>query len=216
VDGDATIASLTGVPPFEAPLHVLHVLGSSGRVTVAHHLEAQRAGGWQVSSHVLGRLSGPGAVSRAVARMDPDVVVLHGVMAGVVGRLAVRGERTTVLQLRAWSWRRVPRALRAPIVLWERWAGRWVNLVLLDDPAEAADGVHRKVWVPPFAVAGSVNQTAAVLCRAHVFGQAAGRQGMPKGSRPGEPLTRLVPAGTGASTAAPRSRHVTRVDEELP
>jgi hypothetical protein len=202
VAAEAPTSSLTAVPPFDVTLQVLHVLGPSGERTVAHHLDAQRAGGWHVSVHVLGRLSGGRALTRTLMRTDPDVVVLHGAVAGLVGRLSVRGRRTTALQLGAWAWRRVPRALRWPVVLWERVAGRWVNVVLLGDPAEAADGVERKVWVPPFVVTGSVQQTAAVLSRAHVFGQAAKRQGMPKGSSPSGPST--------------QRREVTRADEEPP
>ncbi|SDD70351.1 exopolysaccharide biosynthesis polyprenyl glycosylphosphotransferase [Nocardioides lianchengensis] len=72
----------------------------------------------------------PGEVrrlQRIVDRVDPDVVHLHSAKAGLAGRLAVRGRRTTLFQPHAWSFEAVRGPLRWATIRWERHAQRWTT-----------------------------------------------------------------------------------------
>ena len=70
------------------------------------------------------------ALVRLVAAADPELVHLHSAKAGLAGRAAVRGRRTTVFQPHAWSFE-VSGAQRRAALAWERFAARrWTDLVL--------------------------------------------------------------------------------------
>jgi hypothetical protein len=158
---------VTAVDPASVVLRIVHV---HGRATVAqaHRMAAhERSLGWPVAeTSVSSARSGPLA-------SDSDVVVLHGTVAGFVGRLLLRGSRATVLVPRPGRW--CAGATGRATVLWERWAARWTSAVVLADAADAAAGVRRHVWVPPFVVGDSAELSAAVLTRAHAFGAPSAR-----------------------------------------
>ena len=70
------------------------------------------------------------ALARLVAAADPELVHLHSAKAGLAGRAAVRGRRTTVFQPHAWSFE-VSGPQRRAALAWERFAARrWTDLVL--------------------------------------------------------------------------------------
>jgi glycosyltransferase involved in cell wall biosynthesis len=70
------------------------------------------------------------ALARLVALADPELVHLHSSKAGLAGRAAVRGRRTTVFQPHAWSFE-VAGPQRPAALAWERFAARrWTDLVL--------------------------------------------------------------------------------------
>lgn len=180
VQGD--LSTVSAVDPASVVLSVLHVHGRAETTQARRMAEAERALGWQV---VASRVS-PTRIRQLAS--DVDVVVLHGARAGFVGRLVLRGSRATVLVPRPGRWC----ASATGTALWERWAARWASGVLLADPAAAATGVRRGVWVPPFVVGDSTELSAAVLTRAHAFGG---------------PSARLAEAtGTEGSSSAPPGR----------
>lgn len=76
---------------------------------------------------------------RILRRLDPDAVHLHSSTAGLAGRLALRGRRTTVFQPHLWSFQASPRPLRRAAAVWERLAARWTHqLVCVSDDELAA------------------------------------------------------------------------------
>lgn len=64
---------------------------------------------------------------RLARQADPDIVHLHSAKAGLAGRLAIRGGRTTLFQPHAWSFEAVRGPIRAATVAWERAAARWTD-----------------------------------------------------------------------------------------
>jgi hypothetical protein len=151
------LSAISGVAPGAAPVRVLHVHGRGEAASALDMACVERALGWPVT--VRGLLRG----LIALRRDDARVVVLHGRMAGLLGRLLLRGACATVLVPRSGTWGTVP--------LVERAAARWANAVLLSGSDEAAAGVRRGLWVPPFVVGESAELRAAVLARAHAFGR---------------------------------------------
>jgi glycosyltransferase involved in cell wall biosynthesis len=85
---------------------------------------------------------------RILDRVRPDLVHLHGVRAGLVGRLAVRGALPTVYQPRGWSFQpggtdgmgspSGPR--RAAALRWERAAAGWTDRIVCVTDAERRQG----------------------------------------------------------------------------
>jgi hypothetical protein len=176
----ADLSTVTGVPPSAVPLRVLHVHGRSGTAETRRLAVHERAQGWDVAT--CGLLAAP----RRLRRTGADVVALHGGRAGVLGRLLLRGARPTVLVPRPGTWcaGRGPGAALA--AAWERRAAGWTSAVLLTEPEEAAAGVRRRVWAPPFVVGGSLDLRSAVLTRAHAYGRPSARPltPAPVGCRP--------------------------------
>jgi hypothetical protein len=168
VPGEVT--SVSGVPPLATSIRVLHLHGGRSAGLVAAQVAHQRAGGWTVHVERTSWWHPCGTVGRRIARLDPDVVVLHGFHAGLLGRLAVRGRRPTVLHVGRWAWTSAPVPVRPVVVLWERLAARWANAVMLDSACDAARGVRRRIWVPPFVVGSALDRAAAVTARSQAFG----------------------------------------------
>lgn len=75
-----------------------------------------------------------------VDEVDPAVVHLHSSKAGLAGRLAIRGRRPTVFQPHAWSFLALNRPMADLAVGWERFAGRWVDVVVAVSADELAAG----------------------------------------------------------------------------
>ena len=153
----ADLATVSGVAPDAVPLRVLHVHGRAEAARARAMAGSERSLGWPVT--VRGLVRGLWRLRRD----DVSVVVLHGRAAGVLGRLLLRGARTTVLVPRPGTWGSGP--------LVERAAAGWANAVLLTGPDEAAAGVRRGLWVPPFVVGECAEARCAVLTRAHAFGR---------------------------------------------
>lgn len=115
---------------------------------------AAEAAGARVVSWPASRQPGPRLVrevrtlSAVVRSIDPTVVHLHSAKAGLAGRLAIRGRRTTVFQPHAWSFLAAGGVLGAISRTWERWATRWTDLVVAVSAAEASRGVAAGVSAP--------------------------------------------------------------------
>jgi hypothetical protein len=154
------LAAVTGVPPAAVRLRVVHVPGRAGATDARRMADDETALGW--AARVAG---GPAELRHEMPAAD--VVVLHGPVAGLVGRLLVRGRRTTVLVPPGDRW--WPRPVAWLFGAWERWAARWANAVLLRGDGPAAVRWRRR-WVPPFVVGDDPQLRAAVLTRAHSFG----------------------------------------------
>jgi len=93
-----------------------------------------------------GRAPGPSSffdarrLGRIVEEEAPALVHLHSSKAGLAGRLALRGRRTTVFQPHAWSFEAVRGPVRAAALLWERRAAHWATVILCVSEAERRRG----------------------------------------------------------------------------
>jgi glycosyltransferase involved in cell wall biosynthesis len=85
-------------------------------------------------------LSEAAALRRVLAALRPDVVHLHSSKAGLAGRLALRGRVPTAFQPHAWSFAAATRPQRRGALAWERFAGRWTDLLLCCSPEEEQEG----------------------------------------------------------------------------
>jgi glycosyltransferase involved in cell wall biosynthesis len=106
-------------PPEERPLRAA-VLAAG-----ATHAE------WRAS-----RTPGRGLVSeiaelrRIVSRAAPELIHLHSSVAGLDGRLLLRGSLPTVFQPHGWSFHALRGRLRAVGVAWERLGARWADEII--------------------------------------------------------------------------------------
>ena len=89
-----------------------------------------------------------GELASIVRRTDPDVCHLHSSMAGLTGRLAIRGRRPTIFQPHAWSFEAARGALGRVSTAWEGLASRWTDEVVCASEGEAAAGRAAGVTVP--------------------------------------------------------------------
>lgn len=110
------------------------------------------------------------------SRVRPDLIHLHSSMAGLLGRIVMRGRVPTVFQPHAWSFQAVANHASSPIVRWERTATRWVDRVICVSSAEQALGeaagvearyslVPNAVEVPPLAHASDWDRREAARKR---------------------------------------------------
>jgi len=77
------------------------------------------------------------AFTRVVDVVQPDLVHLHSSKAGLVGRLALRGNTPTVFQPHGWSFLSGGALIRRGAFAWERQAARWTDVVVCGSHAEA-------------------------------------------------------------------------------
>jgi glycosyltransferase involved in cell wall biosynthesis len=110
------------------------------------------------------------SLGRTIFAWQPDIVHLHSSLAGIGGRLAVRGRLPTVFQPHAWSFLALTGAMRRGAVLWERMAARWATAILCVSEAERSLGeaaAIRALWrVAPNGVDVRVLAEADSLARA--------------------------------------------------
>lgn len=97
---------------------------------------------------------------RIVARVQPDVVVLHSAKAGLAGRLAVRGAVPTVYVPHAWSFEAVRGRLAAACTAWEAFAGRWTDAIVCVSADEADRGRAAGITARTEVVANGVDVEA--------------------------------------------------------
>jgi glycosyltransferase involved in cell wall biosynthesis len=101
---------------------------------------------WSARRHPDHDLSGELAQLRAiVGRADPDVVHLHSSKAGLVGRLVLRRRRPTVFQPHAWSFDAVAPGLSLAAIGWERFAGRWTDVLVAVSDDEMATATRHGI-----------------------------------------------------------------------
>ncbi|MCU1616858.1 MAG: hypothetical protein JWO98_4398 [Frankiales bacterium] len=186
------VSTVSGVAPGAASVRVLHVHGRSTAPAALRHVFSERALGWDAASTPV---RAPRRLREVLSRTDPAVVVLHGRAAGLLGRLLIRGRRTTVLVPTPGTWGAGLSGLLT--AGWERLAARWTSAVLLAEPADAARGVRRRIWVPPFVVGDDLDFCAAVLSRAHAYGGPGPRLAAAAMPSPGR-----VVGSSGAATAS--------------
>lgn len=93
---------------------------------------------------------------RTLLAEPPDVVHLHSSLAGLAGRLALRGARPTVFQPHGWSFQAVRGLVRTGAVAWERLATRWTDALVYvseDERRLAEDaGIRERGRVVPNGV----------------------------------------------------------------
>ncbi|MFK0250305.1 glycosyltransferase [Amycolatopsis azurea] len=211
--GPRRVVLTAGRPAVTAP-RVLHVAQpTSGGVAryVAAAAADQRARGWDaiVASPdggflsedlaaqgvprlhwAAGRTPGVATVaetarlSRIVRQVRPDVVHLHSAKAGLAGRLALRGRRTTLFQPHGWSWLAVTGTLARASTVWEKVACRWTQRVICVGESEAALGRAAGIYVPLTVVRNGVD-----LDEFASVGRSVGESGPPTALCPGR-LTR--------------------------
>jgi glycosyltransferase involved in cell wall biosynthesis len=106
-------------------------------------------------------------LSRLVDRESPDVVHLHSSKAGLVGRLALRGQRPTLFQPHAWSFSATTAVVGRAALRWERVSARWTDVVLCGSDSERELGIASGIRAPSITVGNGVDihefplQTAA-------------------------------------------------------
>jgi glycosyltransferase involved in cell wall biosynthesis len=106
-------------PPEERPLRAA-VLAAGGM-----HFE------WRAKRNPGFSLGGEIAQLRAIVQTtSPDLVHLHSSVAGLAGRLVVRGRFPTVFQPHSWSFQALEGPLRSIGTSWERFAARWADEIL--------------------------------------------------------------------------------------
>jgi glycosyltransferase involved in cell wall biosynthesis len=94
---------------------------------------------------------------RILHQLDPDVVHLHSSMAGLVGRLALRGRLPTLFQPHLWSFQASPAPLRGAAAVWERHAARWTHQLVCVSDDELAAGRAAGVDTPAEVVCNGVD-----------------------------------------------------------
>jgi glycosyltransferase involved in cell wall biosynthesis len=97
------------------------------------------------------------SLARIVNRVDPDLVVLHSSKAGLAGRLAVRGRRSTVFAPHAWSFVAVRGPVGALAAGWEAFAARWTHRIICVSEDERAVGQDEGIQVPTVVVPNGVD-----------------------------------------------------------
>ncbi len=137
---------VTVVSPAQAPL--IQWLRDSG---VSHRAwSASREPGLQVLVETR-------RLSAILRELEPDVVHLHSAKAGLVGRLALRGRRTTVFQPHAWSFDAVSGPVARAALGWERFAARWADRIVCVSDAERVRGERAHISARWTVVPNGVN-----------------------------------------------------------
>ena len=81
------------------------------------------------------------AALRSIVRATPaDLIHLHSSVAGLAGRLLIRGRIPTVFQPHGWSFQALEGPLRSVGTSWERLAARWADEILCVSDAEQRHG----------------------------------------------------------------------------
>ena len=106
-------------PPEERPLRAA-VLAAGA--THAEWRASRKPGG--------GIVSEMGQLRRIVSGAAPELVHLHSSIAGLDGRLLLRGQRPTLFQPHGWSFHALEGRLRTMGVAWERLAARWADEII--------------------------------------------------------------------------------------
>jgi glycosyltransferase involved in cell wall biosynthesis len=115
-------------PPEEGPLRAA-VLAAGG---IHFEWRAQRMPGFALGGEIA-------RLRRIVGAVSPDLIHLHSSVAGLAGRLLLRGRQPTVFQPHSWSFEALGR-LRSAGVAWERLASRWTDEILCVSETERSLG----------------------------------------------------------------------------
>jgi glycosyltransferase involved in cell wall biosynthesis len=134
-----------------------------------HPWRAERSPGASVPGEVR-------RLRRIVARIQPDVVVLHSAKAGLAGRLAVRGAVPTIYVPHAWSFEAVRGRTAAACTAWEAFAGRWTDAIVCVSADEADRGRAAGITARMEIVANGVDVEAL---QPSDQGKARARLGLP-------------------------------------
>ncbi len=98
-----------------------------------------------------GAKPGPGwpgqlrTLAALVRTEQPDLVHLHTSMAGLSGRLVLRGRRPTLFQPHSWSFYAVTGPARRVALTWERFGARWSTAVLCVSEDERTQAVRARI-----------------------------------------------------------------------
>ena len=136
-------------------------LASPAELAGAAEAQGARHASWEAA-----RQPGPGALPEAralaglIGSLAPDLVHLHSSKAGLAGRLALRGRRTTVFQPHAWSFEAVHGAVRAAAIAWERLAARWTHAIVSVSEAERDRGARARIRAPYRVIPNGVDLAA--------------------------------------------------------
>jgi glycosyltransferase involved in cell wall biosynthesis len=140
---DVTVACPVDV---EAPLGEFLARETREHGATHHEWSAERKPGPQTAAEIRG-------LARIVAALRPDVVHLHSSKAGLVGRLAVRGQTPTIFQPHAWSFLALGLIAGSVAARWERLATRWCDVILCVSEGErrlgTAAGIRAEWCVIP-------------------------------------------------------------------
>ena len=99
-------------------------------------------------------------LARIVRRIRPDVIHLHSAKAGLAGRLAVRRRVRTVYQPHAWSFLAADGAVGRSARAWEKWAGRWTDVLVCVSEDECEIGRRAGILTDARVVPNGVDLVA--------------------------------------------------------
>jgi glycosyltransferase involved in cell wall biosynthesis len=77
---------------------------------------------------------------RIVQAAAPDLLHLHSSVAGLAGRLVIRGRNASVFQPHGWSFHALDGQLRTLGIAWERLAVRWADMIVCVSEGERLAG----------------------------------------------------------------------------
>ncbi|GAB3443929.1 glycosyltransferase [Actinophytocola sediminis] len=97
------------------------------------------------------------ALRRILDWLEPDAVHLHSSVAGLAGRLALRGQVPTLFQPHLWSFQAAPGPLRRAAAMWERHATRWTDQLVCVSDDELAAGRAEGIGTPAEVVCNGVD-----------------------------------------------------------
>ena len=115
---------------------------------------------------------------RAVLDWQPDVVHLHSSLAGLAGRLALRGALPTAFQPHMWSFQSVSGLARTGAIAWERFATRWTDAIVYVSDDERRVGEEAGVRGRGHVVPNGVDVEAVTAASAEDRRGARGRLGL--------------------------------------
>lgn len=95
-----------------------------------------------------------------IRSMNAEIVHLHSSKAGLAGRLAVRGKRTTLFQPHAWSFDAVTGLARRATIRWERFGARWCDRIICVSQAEEIRGRRAGIEADYITVPNGVDLSA--------------------------------------------------------
>lgn len=117
---------------------------------------------WQATRSPDPPRAGSGASAAAVVRRPhPELVHLHSGKASLAGRLALWSRLPTVFQPHAWTFLAAEGSVGAASLRWERWAGRWTDLVMAVSEDEERRGREAGVRAPAVVTPNGVSTCSA-------------------------------------------------------
>jgi len=154
---------------------------SAGASHLPWNVPRRLAAGRRAGVPGVAQLRGLGRLASTISGARPDVVHLHSSVAGVAGRVAIRGRATTVFQPHCWSFQAVSGPRRSAAEVWERFAARWTTMVVCVSDAERRLGEQAGIGSPFQVVPNGVDVEAVREATENDRASARARLGLASG-----------------------------------